>query len=62
MVKTAKAGKYTDLAILGIGGSRHTTENITKLFQDIKIGGGLAPLGVFRLSPVMCAVSMLRVH
>lgn len=31
MVKTAKAGKYTDLAILGIGGSRHTTENITKL-------------------------------
>lgn len=31
MVKTAKADKYTDLAILGIGGSRHTTENITKL-------------------------------
>ena len=31
MVKTAKGDKYTDLAILGIGGSRHTTENITKL-------------------------------
>ena len=31
MVKTAKADKYTDIAILGIGGSRHTTENITKL-------------------------------
>lgn len=31
MAKTAKADKYTDLAILGIGGSRHTTENITKL-------------------------------
>lgn len=32
MVKEAKGDKYTDLAILGIGGSRHTTENITKLF------------------------------
>jgi len=31
MAKTAKGDKYTDLAILGIGGSRHTTENITKL-------------------------------
>ena len=31
MVKAAKGDKYTDLAILGIGGSRHTTENITKL-------------------------------
>ncbi len=31
LAQTAKAGKYTDLAILGIGGSRHTTENITKL-------------------------------
>ena len=31
MVKEAKADKYTDIAILGIGGSRHTTENITKL-------------------------------
>ena len=31
MVKAAKADKYTDIAILGIGGSRHTTENITKL-------------------------------
>lgn len=32
MALTAKADKYTDIAILGIGGSRHTTENITKLF------------------------------
>ncbi len=31
LVKSAKQDKYTDLAILGIGGSRHTTENITKL-------------------------------
>ena len=31
MAKKAKGDKYTDLAILGIGGSRHTTENITKL-------------------------------
>ncbi len=31
MALTAKGDKYTDLAILGIGGSRHTTENITKL-------------------------------
>ena len=31
MAKAAKGTKYTDLAILGIGGSRHTTENITKL-------------------------------
>ena len=27
----AKEGKYTDLAILGIGGSRHTTESMMKL-------------------------------
>ena len=31
MAQKAKGDKYTDLAILGIGGSRHTTENITKL-------------------------------
>ena len=31
MAQNAKGTKYTDLAILGIGGSRHTTENITKL-------------------------------
>lgn len=31
LVQKAKADKYTDLAILGIGGSRHTTENITQL-------------------------------
>ena len=31
MALSAKGDKYTDLAILGIGGSRHTTENITKL-------------------------------
>ena len=31
MAQNAKGNKYTDLAILGIGGSRHTTENITKL-------------------------------
>lgn len=31
MAQSAKGNKYTDLAILGIGGSRHTTENITQL-------------------------------
>ena len=31
MAMKAKADKYTDLAILGIGGSRHTTENITTM-------------------------------
>jgi len=31
MAMKAKGDKFTDLAILGIGGSRHTTENITKL-------------------------------
>ena len=31
MAKTAKNDKFEELAILGIGGSRHTTENITKL-------------------------------
>lgn len=30
-VNEAKGNKFSDLAILGIGGSRHTTENITKL-------------------------------
>lgn len=31
MAENAKAGKYTDLAILGIGGSRHTTESLIKM-------------------------------
>ena len=31
MLLKAKEGKYTDLAILGIGGSRHTTESMMKL-------------------------------
>ncbi len=31
LAKNAKGDKFSDLAILGIGGSRHTTENITKL-------------------------------
>ncbi len=31
MAMSAKGDKYTDIAVLGIGGSRHTTENITKL-------------------------------
>ncbi len=31
LAKKAKGDKYTDIAVLGIGGSRHTTENITKL-------------------------------
>ena len=30
MAQNAKGTKYSDLAILGIGGSRHTTENISK--------------------------------
>lgn len=31
MAKSAKKDKFSELAILGIGGSRHTTENITTL-------------------------------
>ena len=31
LAQKAKEGKYTDLAILGIGGSRHTTESMMKL-------------------------------
>lgn len=38
MAQKAKGTKYSDLAILGIGGSRHTTENITKLLGiDAKV-------------------------
>ncbi len=31
MAEKAKAGKYTDLAVLGIGGSRHTTESLIRM-------------------------------
>ena len=31
MAKEVKGAKYTDLAILGIGGSRHTTESLVKM-------------------------------
>lgn len=31
MAQSAKGSKYTDIAVLGIGGSRHTTENLTQL-------------------------------
>lgn len=31
MAEKAKDGKYTDLAILGIGGSRHTTESLIRM-------------------------------
>lgn len=31
MAQKARAGKYTDIAILGIGGSRHTTESLVKM-------------------------------
>ena len=31
MAEKAKEGGYTDLAILGIGGSRHTTEAMMKM-------------------------------
>lgn len=31
MAEKAKAGKYTDLAVLGIGGSRHTTESMIRM-------------------------------
>ena len=38
LANKAKAGKYTDLAILGIGGSRHTTESMVKMLNlDSKI-------------------------
>lgn len=31
LAEKAKAGKYTDLAVLGIGGSRHTTESLIRM-------------------------------
>lgn len=31
LAKKARADKYTDIAILGIGGSRHTTESLVKM-------------------------------
>ena len=31
MAEKAKDNKYTDLAILGIGGSRHTTESLVRM-------------------------------
>ena len=31
MAEKARAGKYTDLAVLGIGGSRHTTESMIRM-------------------------------
>ena len=31
MAEKAKDNKYTDLAILGIGGSRHTTESLIRM-------------------------------
>ena len=31
MAKKARADKYTDIAVLGIGGSRHTTESLVKM-------------------------------
>ena len=31
MAQKARAGKYTDIAVLGIGGSRHTTESLVKM-------------------------------
>ncbi len=51
MVKTAKGDKYTDIAILGIGGSRHTTENITKLLgidKNVHFFSSVEPLSFER--------------
>jgi len=51
MAKTAKADKYTDIAILGIGGSRHTTENITKLLgidKNVHFFSSVEPLSFER--------------
>lgn len=42
----AKGTKYTDIAILGIGGSRHTTENITQLLgadKHVKFFSSVVP-------------------
>lgn len=38
MASQAKSGEYTDLAVLGIGGSRHTTESMMKMLgKDSKV-------------------------
>ncbi len=46
MAETAKQGKYTDLAILGIGGSRHTTEAMMNMLgksSNIHFYSGIDP-------------------
>lgn len=51
MVQKAKGTKYTDLAILGIGGSRHTTENITQLLgidKNVHFFSSVEPLSFDR--------------
>ena len=51
MAKLAKGDKYTDLAILGIGGSRHTTENITKLLgieKNVHFFSSVEPISLER--------------
>ena len=51
MAQKAKGTKYTDLAILGIGGSRHTTENITKMLgidEHVHFFSSVVPLSFDR--------------
>ena len=51
MAQKAKGSKYTDLAILGIGGSRHTTENITKMLgidEHVHFFSSVVPLSFDR--------------
>ena len=46
MAETAKQGKYTDLAVLGIGGSRHTTEAMMNMLgksSNIHFYSGIDP-------------------
>ena len=33
LAQKARAGKYTDIAVLGIGGSRHTTESLITMLN-----------------------------
>lgn len=53
IAKKAKAGGYTDLAVLGIGGSRHTTEAMMKMLgkdKTVHFYSGIDPESFKRFS------------
>ncbi len=56
LCQNAKAGKYSDLAILGIGGSRHTTESMVKMLgvdKNIHFYSSVDPVSFKRFSDTL---------